>query len=617
MSVTGWKFPGTMVNNRPVTGSDYDWTNADNAKADDGNSAEVELFVSDDQSSGLAASNFDFSEVPSDATINGIEVRVGDVIRDAAGTTLFTDCRLILADDSDGTETKHTPWNSFPEGPVDQTLRTFIAGGGNDVWGETLTGADVLDVDFGFFISMKSAINHPTIDVDFMQMRINYNVPTIVSGVGLPGHHPPVKSSGGAFYSVVRADADELDVYKATDPTASWTVQDSGDGPVHAGTILGYATTVDDNIIHMIVWSAAAYEYWTFDMDTDQWVTDQAIESSIDADQPWGSIAVRSDGDVVVAYAGVTDANMGDQKERVDVNIRTGSTWGGPVALDAGGDVHYGNSNIVKRAASDDMHILWHQTTNTVNDPPTSWLNSEARTLRPDDTLSAVKSLSNVTSTLFPTANLAYDSTTSEAVTSWANASAAIRHIQIDEDGSDDANSVASTVLTGNDIFVNGESGVHTFVVDANDEYHLLWSGGGISGVNKDLYYTKSDDSGATWDTPSEEINSITVNYISANIYVRSGDTVMAYVYDDGGVQKYNEKVLVTGGNTASGTPSIAKLTTSATAEIEKIATGTPNLAKPTSSGTAQRALVITDVDGDEDWADGATGLVATGEGFV
>jgi hypothetical protein len=60
---------------------------------------------------------------------------------------------------------------------------------------------------------------------------------TVLSAAGLMGHHPPYKSSGGAYYAVVRADADELDVYKATDPTSSWTIQDSADGPVHAGTL--------------------------------------------------------------------------------------------------------------------------------------------------------------------------------------------------------------------------------------------------------------------------------------------------------------------------------------------------------------------------------------------
>ncbi|KKK53931.1 hypothetical protein LCGC14_3089840, partial [marine sediment metagenome] len=147
---------------------------------------------------------------------------------------------------------------------------------------------------------------------------------TVLAAAGLGGHHPPYKSSGGAFYAVARKDADEVEVYKASDPTDAWTLTDTADSPVHVGTILGFATVQDGDVIHMVAWSSAAYEYYTFNMATDQWVVDQAIETPANAPTfPWASIAVRSDGDVVVVYAGDTDSVMGGTKERVDVNIRT------------------------------------------------------------------------------------------------------------------------------------------------------------------------------------------------------------------------------------------------------------------------------------------------------
>ena len=62
------------------------------------------------------------------------------------------------------------------------------------------------------------------------------------------------------------------------------------------------------------------------------------------------------------------------------------------------------------------------------------------------------------------------------------------------------------------------------------------------------MNYTTSTDNGSTWATPTEEIDAITVNFISATIYERDHYTVLAYVYDDGGVQKYNEKILNIGG---------------------------------------------------------------------
>ncbi len=77
MSDTGFIFPGTMVGNRTIAGSDVDWTSPDNAKADDTSVASANIGPGD-ESSGLAASNFDFTSIPDSARIDGIEIRVGD-----------------------------------------------------------------------------------------------------------------------------------------------------------------------------------------------------------------------------------------------------------------------------------------------------------------------------------------------------------------------------------------------------------------------------------------------------------------------------------------------------------------------------------------------------------
>lgn len=45
-------------------------------------------------------------------------------------------------------------------------------------------------------------------------------------------------------------------------------------------------------------------------------------------------------------------------------------------------------------------------------------------------------------------------------------------------------------------------------------------------------------------------------------------------------------------------------------------ATSNSNLGASQNSGTAS-TVIITDVDGDETWIDGTTGLIITGSGFV
>jgi hypothetical protein len=222
-------------------------------------------------------------------------------------------------------------------------------------------------------------------------------------------------------------------------------------------------------------------------------------------------------------------------------------TWGGPTALDDGGDVHYGNPVVVKGPLTDDMHITYQETNETANDPPTSWITGSVRTLRPDDTLSIRKTFDWSVITLLPVPNMVTyeDSGTQRIAWGYGWNDSSIKVARSTEDGSDD---IQAPFAAGPINFprFSGEMAIFTFA-ELDGDLYMLYSGGGTSGVDQDLYYSKSTNDGATWSTVTEEIDAITVNYISANIYVRGTDTVMAYVYDDAGVVKYNEKVLVAG----------------------------------------------------------------------
>jgi len=378
---------------------------------------------------------------------------------------------------------------------------------------------------------------------------------TIVSHVGIKGYHPPFKSTGGDFYAVVYelvATKGTIDVYKATDPTDSWTVQDAANNPVTGlgGSYDGLSVVQKGDILYMAAdFRGQRYEYHEFDMSADTWsVTEETIDDlTNDPTEAWISIAVRSTGVPVVVYAGDTDQNMGGKKERVDVNVRTGGTWDGPIALDAAGDIHYGNPNVIIGPLTDDMHILWQRNDNTT-DPPITWADTHARTLDPSDNLSTLDTdTAAAQNNLLGLQNgVSYDDAGTQRMF-WiaANVFGAKSKVFIPctEDGSDDI--VIGTVNLSTvdpDIYNNGDVGITT-IAELNGDIHQLFA----SATDQDLYYSKSTDDGATFTSPTEEIDAITVNFISANIYVRGADTVMAYVYDDGGVQKYNEKVLIAG----------------------------------------------------------------------
>ena len=384
---------------------------------------------------------------------------------------------------------------------------------------------------------------------------------TILSDNGVSGYSPPWKSSAGEFYIVIFESAATplIDVYKATDPTDSFTAQDTGNHPTFgAGTpVQCLSVTQKGDVLYLCYSSGSsdqAYTYGEFDMAADTWsVINQTIDATTnDPTFPWISIAVRSDGDVVVVYAGDLDANMGDNKERVDVNIRTGTTWGGPVALDAGGDIHYGNPNCVL-GTSDGVHIQWWRQPSTTEDPPIAWNYYQSRTLNSSDSLSTVVNNTNNNNPdhLLTSQNMVTydDGGTQRIISNWIfrDADHDIVTGGAVEDGSDNISSpTSSTEGIEQDLWANGEVSILS-CQELSTDLHLLYSGGGTAGVDQDLYYTKSTNNGVTWDAPTEEIDAITVNFISANIFVRGGNTVMGYVYDDAGAQKYNEKVLIAG----------------------------------------------------------------------
>jgi hypothetical protein len=167
MADTGFLFPGTTAGIRAVTGGAYSWENPGNIVADDGNTALYSTSDAQLPSLGLAASNFDFSVIPAGATIDGIEVRVGDYIR-TASVFVWTRVALILADDSDGSITNN--------GLVlpSTVLQTNESGGATDLWDETIDRADVQDVDWGFFVAANCDVNFNNLTIDFMQMKVYY-----------------------------------------------------------------------------------------------------------------------------------------------------------------------------------------------------------------------------------------------------------------------------------------------------------------------------------------------------------------------------------------------------------------------------------------------------------
>ena len=613
MADTGWVSPGTVVGNRGTLGPS--WSNPTNADTADSVYADVVVTSAVEASRGLAASNFDFSGIPAGAHIDGIEVGIQAYFVDGVtASPALSNNSLILADNTDGSATK------IATAPTTSTQNSTL-GGPTDTWGESLTRADVQDVDFGFFVvaSIGSAIS-TKFQVDQLRMKVYYHegLPTpVFSGDQPRGKRPPMKSTSGDFYAVALDDVnDRIAVYKTTTSATSWTEQDSADAPTvtTAASDLALSCIIDGNLIHIAHLRTGVnmvLEYARFDCSTDQWVTAEEQTVFTNGTNPetsahlWCDIAVRSDGDVIIVNSGNNDKIMGGNKMRVDYARYNGTAWSSQNAVDGGGDIHYGNPVCVL-GSGDGTHIFWQETSYTFNDPATRWEDLEGRTLDSGDNLSTTQN------TAWPTANDNASMLTLQNAVFYDDAGTGrifvcgvfdeltgdsiIPEIRAVEDGSDD---LSSLTITHDEIVSGTDPRAWTDVVGSYDkvacgmaldgtDIHLLYSGGGAGVSDQDIYYVNSLDDGATWSTPSEELDAITCEHLSTEVYVRGAATVLAYLYLDGTNLKYGEYILDAGANTASGSPTAPETTASGTASLAPLtASGTPNAPETTASGTA------------------------------
>jgi hypothetical protein len=176
----------------------------------------------------------------------------------------------------------------------------------------------------------------------------------------VPGHNP-IHYDGLNYYAVVVGTTDDrLQVYKASTPLGTWTVQNSASRPTRivseeANSASLFVTSFLDStgILH-IAWNLGnptfpnSIAYQRFNTNTDLWISDtKYFGDADDAEKTfrWGQFCEKGNGNMVFAFTGDIERVMGDTKHRVDYAVSTnnGASWGADTALDAAGDVHYGN----------------------------------------------------------------------------------------------------------------------------------------------------------------------------------------------------------------------------------------------------------------------------------
>lgn len=372
-------------------------------------------------------------------------------------------------------------------------------------------------------------------------MAVPVASPTTISSTVLTDqnqYNGPFKSSGGAFYTVILEDTgNTLEVFKATDPDSSFTAQDTGNNPT--GTPISLWVYQDGDTLDIVGQETGGdVEYHTFDMSSDAWgTTNELIESPTDSttdDIISCSIAIRGTGDpIVTLYAGDTDRVMGTDYSRIDFNTRNGGTWSGPtLAFGAAADeINYVGSSIIT-GTSDGLHFFCARSSDGF---------LLGRTLNSSDSLSTTINNGDAVSEELRVSGASFDDGgTQRVVQPYSDFTTREPKVwRMTESSGDVADVDVVVISTVNDVDTRFNTSLMGSATNGTT-MHVMWA----HDTDLDLYHDNANTPQDTgdWGTDVEHRDAVTINrQISCNVYIRDTTIVLAMIYDDGGVVKYDE----------------------------------------------------------------------------
>jgi hypothetical protein len=424
-------------------------------------------------------------------------------------------------------------------------------------------------------------------------------LPITVSGTGgaifLEPTGGPVKS-GTSFYIVGRDNdsGSAINVLKADsdDPSSGWTEQDASNQPsIASGTLLSVHAVLDGTTLHIVSQSSIdEVEYHTFNCSTNAWaITNESVTTVPDGAVDFCSVAVRSDGDVITAYQGAQEANMGTGYDRIDLARRESGTWTADISVDNLGKT---TTNMrypfVVMSANDRAHISYHDTSGQDVHYSTylsgnTWGHQHTEV---DAAASGVPIPAHVAK------GFRFDDGGTEKIRFFYRDSPTT---DLSVFGFDDADDPGSSVSIATDINSSGNnliatSGTAVVVDDSNDTQYYLHS----DETSGDIQFNSTGSGDDTWGTAEDELASLSnPTVFSANVYDNSG-TVLAYLYLDGSNYRYNERTLSAGTvYQGTGTAALTVDSTAAATRTVGAATGTTADATRSTPGAATAAFDI------------------------
>ena len=355
---------------------------------------------------------------------------------------------------------------------------------------------------------------------------------TISGGLG-SDTFGPFFSSAGAVYAIAPQSnivgGISPKAYKATDPTSSFSAVATCTTALAFNAI---ACRQDGDLVHVVTQRSVGnrdVQYHLFNMATDTWdVADENVTSpgATAVVRVGVGIGVRSSGSVFVVYSGMHDVVSMNNWARVKGARRDSGVWTVDIAVDSGGSVTWGQATLVP-GSSDRMHIFFQDHTNS---------DGYHRTFKSDNAFGTAAAYDTaVNGNCFIGPGVAYDSSgTTKVRMPFLDSTDKVSVVNFDSADTPtlavDADVSDTTVAVQKAGWALAANGTTLYLI--------------YSDASRDIWIDSNAD-GAGWGTDVEILDAVTCNILSANVYTRQNQLVLAYIYDDAGTVKYNEYLLV------------------------------------------------------------------------
>ncbi|MBI3151170.1 MAG: hypothetical protein HYZ21_03505, partial [Chloroflexi bacterium] len=159
------------------------WTNPGNIISNNNLYAMADL-TAGTTSHYLQATNYGFN-IPSGATISGIEAKIGRLGEDSSGSDVRDNVVSLI---KGGVVTGENKAVVLQDWPSTEAVATY--GGITDLWETTWTTEDINSSNFGLALAVSSSTGAREAHVDYMQITVTYQLPstttTVDCGSGVP-----------------------------------------------------------------------------------------------------------------------------------------------------------------------------------------------------------------------------------------------------------------------------------------------------------------------------------------------------------------------------------------------------------------------------------------------